>query len=198
MERGTENNVVKLTSEAIKELERQYKETGTFDKRKYHEYMDLIMDLVLYYHLGRIIRPIHFNLKEKNNEFMQLDSIQRNIIGNLAAKGDCTIGELAGFTSCSYKNMSKYLKDIEEVGYVARYTNPKNMRYTYVKLTEKGKEFHGRFQAETNKEAQRLFDSCFSDELQLEIIKRYTALGEVLSEFDGHLDEDKENGDNAE
>lgn len=55
-------------------------------------------------------------------------------------------------------------------------------------LTEKGKEFHGRFQTETHKEAKKLFDSFFSDEQQLEIIKRYAALGEILSEFDANPD----------
>lgn len=50
--------------------------------------------------------------------------------------------------------MSKFLEDIEQAGYAARYTDPKCRRFTYVTLTEKGKEFHGRFQTETHKEAK--------------------------------------------
>lgn len=196
MKNENKKDVVKEALENIEVFEEQFRETGTFDKKEYHRDMDLIMDLVLYYHLGRIIRPIHETLKAKNNDFMQLNSTQRNIIGNLAARGDCTIGELAGFATCSYKNMSKFLEDVEQAGYAARYTDPKCRRFTYVTLTEKGKEFHGRFQTETHKEAKKLFDSFFSDEQQLEIIKRYAALGEILSEFDANPDLTKDLDEN--
>lgn len=93
MKNENKKDVVKEALENIEVFEEQFRETGTFDKKEYHRDMDLIMDLVLYYHLGRIIRPIHETLKAKNNDFMQLNSTQRNIIGNLAARGDCTIGE---------------------------------------------------------------------------------------------------------
>lgn len=78
MKNENKKDVVKEALENIEVFEEQFRETGTFDKKEYHRDMDLIMDLVLYYHLGRIIRPIHETLKAKNNDFMQLNSTQRN------------------------------------------------------------------------------------------------------------------------
>ncbi|MDD4291685.1 MAG: MarR family winged helix-turn-helix transcriptional regulator [Clostridia bacterium] len=168
------------------------------DKMKYHEIMGVRMDLVLFYHLGRIIRPIHGTIKEQGNEFMKLSSVQRNIVGNLYAHGDCTIGELAEFAGCSYKNMSKFLDDIVEQEIVERYIMEGKRRYVYVRITEKGKALHEDFLQAAYTEATRVFDESFTDEEQLKVLEYYTKLGDLLSNFDKHKDTSRDDDPSKE
>lgn len=178
------------------------KEEGTMagkvlieDKTKYHEEMGVNMDRLLYYHLGRIIRPVHDTVKQNGNEFMQLSSVQRNIMGNLTSRGDCTIGELAAFSNCSYKNMSKFLESIEELGLVERYINPDKRRYVYVRMTEKGREVHTEFTHAAYKEAQRVFDEVFTDKEQLDLLKYYQKINKIFAKFEKKRDLRRDNGE---
>ena len=168
------------------------------DKIKYHEEMGINMDRLLYYHLGRVIRPVHDAVRQNGNEFMQLSSVQRNIMGNLTSRGDCTIGELAAFSNCSYKNMSKFLEGIEEMGFVERYINPGKRRYVYVRMTEKGREIHAQFLREAYAEAQKVFDEVFTDKEQLDLLKYYEKVNKIYAKFEKKKDMRRDNGEISE
>ncbi|MEG1710921.1 MAG: MarR family winged helix-turn-helix transcriptional regulator [Clostridia bacterium] len=165
------------------------------DKMQYHEDMGKNMDLLLFYHLGRIIRPIHEKVKDSGCEFMKLGSVQRNIIGNLYAHGNCTIGELSGFANCSYKNMSKFLEEIESMGIVERYIESNNRRFIYVRITDNGKKLHEDFLNCAYSEAMKLFDEYFTDEEQMTLLKYYKEINKIFSNFDNHRDTSKDNED---
>ncbi len=59
----------------------------------------------------------------------------------LALEGDLNMKQIAQYISSSQEQATRAVAPLADMGYVERYTNPRNRTHVYVRLTESGRQF---------------------------------------------------------
>ena len=121
------------------------------------------------------------------NEFI-LSPIQNNIVHCLYSTGDKTVGELARVESASRYYISNGLKGLLKEGIIERYQKSDNLRYIYLKLTEKGRNFWEKCNIKTIGNLNRILSSIATEDEVKQMTEHFAYINQIL----GRLDKDSE------
>ncbi|MDD4291120.1 MAG: MarR family winged helix-turn-helix transcriptional regulator [Clostridia bacterium] len=150
-------------------------------KIEFYKEIDRAMDTLLVNIKTTLSSPTQEYAKQRGSVLMRLKQTQRKVLGALYAKGDSCIKDLAFVAEITCKNIAAPIRELEQLGYVEKCSNPQDSRYVIVKLTEIGREL-------CEKESQIVlegymsifYNEHFTDEQQMRILELANQLNAML------------------
>ncbi len=109
------------------------------------------------------------------------------LLARLVRAGDgASVTELASSVCSSAQSVSRLVKTMEAKGLVVKQPHPSDRRNTLVRITQKGREFHGDATRRAAEYFDRVAEKMTLDEMKLFLelsVKWHNACAEVLYEY---------------